>query len=307
MNKRRLLALTVVALLAAGWLWWRGSAEAPASVAAAGMPEAWRSADDAGDAPPPAPVQPSSAASAAPTKPVHGPFENESAADLLRKVQVGFGDGSAQQALEAANVLQFCAHAEKAADAMRTTRGIVSLLPEALQEFLGSLGGITDEQVERAQHDARRCQVFDDAALARRGELLKKAHEGGAQGAAMALLNWFNQDGKADADPALVGKLQAEVRQAALDGDFGTLAAFAFMVDAQPYGASPTEREAYKQAWLRIADDGGPGNSAQSRALIEKLEKLSMLAPLTAAQQREAEALAQQLYDAHRRRQQEGR
>ena len=118
----------------------------------------------------------------------------------------------------------------------------------------------------------------------------------------MSYLTWLAYDGKAEADPAVLEKLQAEVRESARGGDFGTLAPFAFMVDAQPYGMGRTEREAYKQAWLRIAEEGNPGNAASSRELIATLERFSRLPALTAEEQREADALAQQVYDAYHQR-----
>ncbi|MFZ5551234.1 MAG: hypothetical protein ACOZJX_21240 [Pseudomonadota bacterium] len=257
------------------------SAGAPASAA----PPAWAA----------------SAASAAAAKPPTGPFANDSAAELLRKVQLGLGGGSAREAQEAASVLQFCAHAAKSAESLPSARDTLSLMPKFILKFIDALGGISDEQVAQAQADARRCQVFDEATLARRGEMFQKAYEGGAPNAAMPYLTWLVSDGQAEADPAVVEKLQADVRQLAQAGDFGTLMAFAFMVDSQPYGASRTEREAYKEAWLRIAGEGNPGNAASSRVLIDNLERFSRVAPLTAEQQQEAQALAQQVYDAYRR------
>jgi hypothetical protein len=290
----RLLVLAAAVLLGAGWLWWHGSVEEPA-VAVSQPAPVQELAPRAGAGASPGTVPPGTSASAAP---LQAQLAEESAAGLLRKVQLAFGTGSAQDALEAANVLQSCLQATKGAEAMHTARDVLSLLPEAIKEAIE--GFITNEQLDSLQSHARRCQVFDEAALARRGELFQQAYEGGAQGAATSYLNWLTQDGKADADPAVVEMLQADVRQAARRGDFGTLASFAFMVDPQPFGASRTEREAYKEAWLRIAEEGGPGSAAKSRELIAKLERLSNLPPLTAEQQQEAEALAQAVYEANR-------
>jgi len=302
MNKTGpLLVLSAAALLAAGWLWWPGSGEGTSKVVAVPAPEARPVAADALPAPvPPSPAAPASAVSTKPPQP--GPFANDSAAELLRKVQLGFGGGSAQQAQEAAGVLQFCAHAPKTAEGLQTARETLSIMPKFIRKFIDSFGGISDELVDRAQADARRCQVFDEATLARRGEMFQKAHEGGAPGSAMPYLTWLVTDGKAEADPAVVDRLRAEVRQLAQDGDFGTLTSFAFTVDSQAYGASRTEREAYKQAWLRIAGEGDSANAASSRELIDKLERFSRLAPLTTEQQQEMQALAQEVYDAYHRR-----
>lgn len=303
MSKGPWIAAVAIALAGAGWMYSRSSASVPSTAVPLSAPEALPQAAEPSAAP--TPVSPPSAvasASAASAMPPPGPFGNDSAADLLRNVQLGFGSGSAQEAQEAANVLQFCAHAAKAAEAMQVTRDTISLMPESIRKFLDSFGGITDEKIANAQSDGRRCQVFDDATLARRGELFQKAYEGGAPSAAMSYLTWLTYDGKAEADAAVVDKLQAEARQLAQAGDFGALSSYAFMVDSQAYGTSRTEREAYKEAWLRIADEGNPGSAASSRELIAKLERFSKLPPLTPEQQREADALAQQVHDAYHRR-----
>lgn len=287
-----------VALAGGAWVVSRTSSpDAATPRIAVSMPPA---ADSVAMAPP---VPSASAAStvAAQPSPLPQPAHQDSAADLLRKVQLGFG-GSALQAQEAANVLQSCAHAAESADSLQTVRETWSMVPKFIRKFIDSLGGITDEHVERAQADARRCQVFDEATLARRGELFEKAHEGGAPGSTMPYLTWLTHDGRMQADPAVVENLQAELRQLAQGGDFGTLMAFAFTLDPQPYGASPMEREAYKQAWLRIVEDGGPGSGASSRELIAKLERLAHVAPLTDQQQQEVQAMAQKVYDEFRRR-----
>jgi hypothetical protein len=171
---------------------------------------------------------------------------------------------------------------------------------------MASFGGVTNDQITRAQREESRCQVFDSATLARRGELFQKAYEGGAPGAAMAYLIWLTYEGKEGADRAVVESLQAEVRKSAQGGDFGTLAAFAFSTDPQGYGTSAPEREAYRQAWLRIVEEANPGSATPSRELIAKLQRLSRTPALTEEQQLEAKALAQQVYEAYRRGQQNG-
>lgn len=303
MRRRSWLAVAAVALLGAGWLAWRSApsdarrappaAELPATAETSAVPPTL----------PPTAVTASSAATptatAAPASPASAP-PRDSAADLLRKVQLGL-DGTARQAQEAADVLQSCAHAAENADKLRTAREIWSMVPNFIKKFVDSLGGLSEEQVETAQADARRCQVFDEATLARRGELFRKAHEGGAAGSALPYLTWLTQDGKGEADEATIGQLQAEVRGQAQGGDFGTLAAFAFTVDPRTYGATPMEREAYKQAWLRIVADGDTAAAASNGELIAKLERFSRVSPLTAEQQQQARALAQQVYDNYRR------
>ena len=301
MKKGSWLAVVAVVALGAGWLAWRASpSEARASAPAGALPAA--AGPGALPPPVPSPARVASAeakpAAAAPNSPASAP-PRDSAADLLRKVQVGL-DGSAIQSLEAANVLQSCAHAAESAEGMRSARELWSMVPAFIKKFVDSLGGISDEQVERAQDDARRCQVFDEATLARRGELFRKAYEGGAPASAVPYLIWLTHDGQGQADAATTAQLQAEVRNLAQAGDFATLAAFAFTVEPQTYGASPVEREAYKQAWLRIIRDGDPAVAASNAELIAKLERLSRASPLTAQQQQQAQAMAQKVYDSYR-------
>ncbi|WP_329719790.1 hypothetical protein [Ideonella sp.] len=292
-----------IAFATAGWMYLRWPDSEAAAAAPLPAPAAPPMAADTRAArapePPPSVAPTASAASAQPAP--TGPFANESSAELLRKVQLGFGSGSAQEAQEAASVLQFCAQAGKVAESLHAARDTLSIMPAAIRKFVNSFGGISNEQIDRAQSDGRRCQVFDEATLARRGELFQKAYEGGAPGAAMSYLIWLSHDGKAEADPAVVDRLQADVRQLAERGDLGTLTALAFSVDPRPLGMNRIEREACKQAWLRIVGDGNPGSAESNGALIAKLERFSNATPLTAEQLREAQALADQLVDAHRR------
>jgi hypothetical protein len=297
------IAAVAIAFATAGWMYLRWPDSEAAAAAPPPTPASPSMAADTRAAPAPEPppsVKPTASAAAAQPAPT-GPFANESSAELLRKVQQGFGSGSAQEAQEAASVLQFCAQAGKAAENLHAARDTLSIMPAAIRKFINSFGGISNEQIDRAQSDGRRCQVFDEATLARRGELFQKAYEGGAPGAAMSYLIWLSHDGKTEADPAVVDRLQADVRQLADRGDFGTLTALAFSVDPQPLGMSRIEREACKQAWLRIVGESNPGSAASNGELIAKLERFSSATPLTAEQLREAQALADQLVDAHQR------
>ncbi|MGM9489288.1 hypothetical protein [Ideonella sp. YS5] len=301
MNGRHAIAAAAV-LAIAGTVWWQWPVEEPAAAPTrAAPPMVAETVATVAAVPPPAVA--SSASSAAPV--TKDPFDSESAADLQRKVQLGFG-GRPDEALAAAHALQACAHAVGATEAMFTTRDNLSILPAAVRKLLASFGGVTNDQIARAQRQESRCQVFDSATLARRGELFQKAYEGGAPGAAMAYLTWLTYDGKEGADPAVVQGLQADVRKSAQGGDFGTLASFAFLTDAKPFGANPAEGEAYRQAWLRIVDEANPGSAASSREVIAKLQQISPTSPLTEAQQLEVKALAQQVYEAYRRRQNGG-
>lgn len=304
MSKGPWLAAGAVALVAAGWTYLQPSDSASTTTAPIPSPEVPPRAVDTPAAPTPVslPSARPAASAAAAAPPPTGPLANDSPAELLRKVQLGFGSGNALQAQEAANVLQFCAQAGNAAENLHAARDSLSIMPAALRKFIDSFGGISNEQIDRAQSDGRRCQVFDEATLARRGELFQKAYEGRAPGASMAYVIWLGHDGKAGADPAVVDKLQADVRQLAERGDLGTLTTLAFSVDPQPLGMSRIEREACKQAWLRIVGEGNPGSAASSGQLIAKLERFSSGTPLTPEQLREAQALADKIFDAHKRR-----
>jgi len=72
---------------------------------------------------------------------------------------------------------------------------------------------------------------------------------------------------------------------------------------AQKMGFSLVEARAYREAYYRIVDEGLPGNSADARKLAAGMEKFGPpAASLSAAQQREADALAQRILETHRQR-----
>jgi hypothetical protein len=241
------------------------------------------------------------AASALPGPPV------ESAAESLRKVQLAWSGGSAQDDLVAAITLESCAHADKTASDLVQGRDAVKWLPPELKKILEKLPTVTDEAIARAQREQRRCQVFDAAALASRGELYRKAFEGGAEGAALPYLRWLATDGAADKPaPELTARLQAGVRADAQAADLSTLAAFAYggKYTTEQAGADRVQAGAYKEAYLRIVGEGSPAQAASARDMVSNLSLLAPAEPaMTAQQQQQADALARQVVDAwHRRR-----
>jgi hypothetical protein len=98
-----------------------------------------------------------------------------------------------------------------------------------------------------------------------------------------------------------VAKLQAEVRSAAETADMTVLPVLALASgDAgRQLGITPTQQQAFKEAWLLLLVDGVPGNAAQLRKNLDAQFEAS--APLTTAQQNEADALTKRVVDAWNR------
>jgi hypothetical protein len=240
------------------------------------------------------------AASGPPLPPV------ESAAESLRKVQLALSGGSAQDDLVAAITLQSCAHADKMANDLVQGRDAMKWLPLEVRKIVDKFPRISDEQIDRAQREQRRCQVFDAATLASRGDLYRKAFDGRAEDAAGPYLQWLKTDGAQDKpDPVLIARVQAAVRADAQAADLGTLGSFAFggRYTADQTGADPVQARAYAEAYFRIAEEGPPGQAASARDLASKIASLGPAEPaLTQQQQQNAEALTQQIVKAWHRR-----
>lgn len=307
--RRLLIGLAAVAAAGAAWMATHRAAD---SSAAAGTSAAAPTPATVGVSAP-APLQaliasaPSSAAAvlAAASAPLMPPVE--SAAESLRKVQLAWSGGSAQDDLVAAMTLESCAHADKTANDLVQGRDAVKWLPSEVRKILEKLPTVTDEAIARAQREQRRCQVFDAAALAGRGELYRKAFEGGAEGAALPYLGWLATDGAANKPaPELAARLQAGVRADAQAADLSALAAFAFggKLAAEQAGADRVQASAYGEAYFRIVGEGSPAQAASARDMVSNLSLLGPAEPaMTAQQQQEADALARQVVDAwHRRR-----
>jgi hypothetical protein len=310
---RRTMAAATLLLAggAAAWLYGHERAsQAPVAVPAAtpAMPAAPTDVASAAAvaAPPPA-TRPAASGVAMPGKPpMVAQSGEESPAESLRKVQLGLNGGTAEDALVAARTLQLCAMMSKAPEALFAVRDQPDLMPANVKKALREMGAedrVSNETIARAQNDQRRCQVFDAATLARSGELLQKAYDGKAAGAAMAYLQSLQYpDAKAKADPALIAKLQADVRRAADAGDPDTLMSFAMTVGetARDLGITMTQRNAYQNAWLQIQEERYPGSSKAMKKTMDALSLMMPSTPLTAAQQAEADALAKQVVDAWR-------
>jgi hypothetical protein len=169
-------------------------------------------------------------------------------------------------------------------------------------------GASSEEVLAKAQDLQRRCQVFGPATLARRGELLKRAYEGGASDSALPYLQWLNRNGGQKVDPELLSKLQREARRMPEDGDLMALTAYAHAFNPAALGVTPAQRQGYKEAWFRIQGEiSGPESEKLSRASMENLEKIvnrseGSSQALTAEQQREADALTARIVEAWRKR-----
>lgn len=227
----------------------------------------------------------------------------------LRKVQLGLeGNGSPEDAREAAKVISICKGAKAAVDMAYNLRDQSNT---AWREIEKRTGASSAKFIEASEDTMRRCQAFDDATLARRGELLRRAYEGGAKDVALDYLIWLNGEGKQTVNPELLGKLQREARQSAEDGNFEALVVFSNGFN-RTLGATPVQWQAYKEALFRIETEmSGPEVAKAGRDARENFEKtLSQWGPappaLSAEQQREADALTERVVGAWRKRQGRG-
>lgn len=303
-----LVASVVALVLAAGGAWLlsrsadapRPPADMPASPALSALEPRNEANDAAAGAVLPA---------ASPASSLVQPKPIGSLADALRKVQQTLdGPATPQEMLEAAAMLGACQGAEVAVESMVALRD----QPSPGWELHKKRYGLSDsEQIQQQQDFQRSCQVFDAAALARRGELLKGAYEGGAKDSALPYLLWLNESGQAG-DPELRGKLQREAREMVEAGDFMGLLHYSHAFDPAPLGINEVQRQAYKEARMRIAREmSGVAMEKATRASMDSTEKMmaqlgALPPPLSPQQQREADALAQQVLEAWRKRQDKG-
>lgn len=226
-----------------------------------------------------------------------------SPAEALRKVQLALGGGSPTEVLEAAETLEGCKSQARAASELHTLRDRPDDAPEPVRKMIRDMGGITNEMIEIAQTEARRCQAFDSSTMGRRTELFQRAYDGGAEGSAAAYLHMLQKPEEIGrADPALVARLQADVRKAAAGGESASLLFLAMAPDdrATELGVTPAQRAGYKAAWRVIQDERSPGWAAT----FEKF--MPPAASLSATEQAEANALAQQVLEAWRRKRKGG-
>jgi hypothetical protein len=289
-----------VALVVGGWLL-NPSAEAPNPPSpAATLP---------GSLPQPgleakvdAPTQPASAAMPAG---VPAPLRTQDpwTSDELRWVRLGLEeDATPAQARRAADVLARCEQAEHAIQFAYSVRDQGGALR---QTFEKTPGFNMDGWIKEKQDFQRRCQLFDAATLARRGELLRRAYEGKLPDMARQYLLWLNTN-RAAATPELLGKLQREVRQTAEDGDLETLMFYNHSFGA--LGETEMQRQAYKEAALRIwTEMFGPAGSQERRDSMDRVEKMrrewGWTPPaLSTAEHHEADALTERIVDAWRKR-----
>ncbi|KQV48728.1 hypothetical protein ASC95_22785 [Pelomonas sp. Root1217] len=323
---RRVLAIVIAfAVIGTGtWLYKRPPvAEAPLP-----SPQAQASQAASGFAPAEPPQGASTAASAAPVQAAAAPAsasapdysamakkameQANSPAEALRKVQVALGGGTPKEMLEAAQTLQMCSTMAGAPEGLHAMRDRPGDVPAPIKKMMDDVGGVTNEMIERVQSEVRRCQVFDSATMARSKELFQRAYEGGAEGGAAAYLSALqNPLQKEKADPALIAKLQAEVRNAAAGGDADALLHLALATgdSARDLGVTPVQRAGYKAAWKTIEDEKLPGvgmGAIMEKAMAFAFDQAKSPTPLSAAEQAAADALAQQVVDTWRRKRKGG-
>jgi len=240
-----------------------------------------------------------------PAQPVLPRTSDPSASDDLRKVLLALeDDATPAQARRAADLLGRCEHVDRSVESAYHARDQGGPQRKTLEKAFGSM----DQWIKEAQAMQRRCQIFDAATLARRGELLKRAYDGALPGMALQYLIWLRAHPDRGGTPELVGKLQREVQQTTEEGDVDALMAYVHSFGA--LGETAMQRQAYKEAWLRIlAEMAGPEATQESRDSMQNLEKMMRqgrwAAPaLSAAEQREVDALTERVVEAWRQRHQ---
>ncbi|WP_143742424.1 hypothetical protein [Roseateles chitinivorans] len=224
----------------------------------------------------------------------------------LRQVQRALdGQGTPKDLLEAATMLSACQGADAFVDQQYRERDQPSPTGRQLERITGRS---SQDWIRQSQDFQRQCQVFDAATLARGPELLKRAYDTGAKDAALPYLQWLNTS-RQPIDPELRDRLQRDARQTAEDGDFMALLSYSFAFDVSAMGITEVQRQAYKEARLRIVGlMSGAEMEKASRDGMADTERMmgqwgALPPPLTAEQQREADALAARVIEAWRKRQ----
>lgn len=256
--------------------------------------------------PPQAPAQP----------PVQAPDS-----PLWRQVQSALRDAAGSSALHTAQAMELCAihlkQAQRMADqGLRGRRWVdIRPTPGTAEAAMLEPHGATDDQMAAAmesfEREVGRCEVLDARTLARRGELYARAWRDGVTGAAHAYLACLTQpDQPNQAEPALLDELRAVVRQEAGAGGIVALSGWADISQQQALqaGFSAVEHWAYREAYWLIMERNSPGSTASLRTLqaqADETARLAGMAPvaLSAAQHAQARALAQQVVDAHFKKQ----
>lgn len=307
----------VLLLLAALGGWWRlrpvAGPVVPAAVMAAPAPVAAAASVAAAPAvPPSAPAAvravPASVAASKPPVQALPKLSSQGFADAIRQTQIALqGPASPKQLLQAAQILNSCKYADLVVKSMYGAR---DRQDASSMRFAHATGITMEQQIEFHQDVQRFCQVFDPATLARRGELLKGAYDGGEKEAALPYLMWLKTEGKQAANPVLLEQLHRDVLAVAESGDLMVLMQFStpFSAHARSMGATETQRQGFNEAWKRIqielmGAEAAKALHASSAELEAKFSTLEATPPLTPEQRAEAEALAARVVNAWRKRQ----
>jgi hypothetical protein len=309
-----------VLLLAAlgGWWWLRPVAEPVMPAAAPAMPATVVAAAYVAAAPAVPPSSPAAvravpAPVAASKPPVQAlpKLSSQGFADAIRQTQIALqGPASPKQLLQAAQTLGACKWADEVVKALYNARD----QGDAGVKRVAQITGLSVEsQIELFQGNQRLCQVFDQATLARQGELLKAAYDSGEKEAAGPYLLWLQTEGRQVANPALLERVQRGLLAVAEGGDFTALIQFStpFSAHAQSMGITETQRQGFNEAVRQIQVEIMGAEAAKalltSTAELEaKYRILEATPPLTPEQRAEAEALAARVVNAWRKRQGKG-
>jgi hypothetical protein len=232
-------------------------------------------------------------------------------ADAIRQTQIALqGPASPKQLLQAAHILNSCKYADLVVKSMYGAR---DRQDAGSMQFAHATGITMEQQIEFHQDVQRFCQIFDAATLARHGEMLKGAYDGGEKEAAVPYLLWLKAEGKQVANPALLERVQRDALALAESGDFMALMQFSgpSATNARSMGINETQRQGFNEAARQIRVELMGAEIAKvvqatSAELEAKYRALEATPPLTPEQRREAEALAARVVEAWRKRQGKG-
>jgi hypothetical protein len=227
---------------------------------------------------------------------------------MLSRIQLALSNGSPVDALPAAISLKMCAQVLKLAE--RETRAGIRGMPENQARQMLSEDGRklfdsmptaprTNEQGSFFETTYRECQALDAHTLSKQGELLARAFRGGVPDSAEPYLSWLIRDApNGREDNTLLAHVRAEVARAAENGQILTLQTFltGSQSMALEEGFTVIQHAAYREAYLLIMEENGPGSSIplrQSAAIGDQISPPKV--QLTEQEKAEATAQAEKI------------
>ncbi len=227
--------------------------------------------------------------------------------DLTHRVRTAIADGSPQNALVAANLIERCAAADRRVDELFALRDAQVAKPAFFTAMLSAFGLDDSGLIEQAQREQRNCQGLDAQTRALQPALLQRAFDAGVEGAAVSYGSWLEDNHRLGENAALLASLRARVRSDADAGDIGSVLSLAWNGDSERHALEPQAQQAYRLALKRIqaAELDDAANSWIAKPVKLMLEFVDNdLPPLTLspAQMQAAEQQAQRIFDTYKRR-----